>query len=99
MVKCTMEPLRKRLRYRAARRGTKEMDLILNNFANKNLANMNPTQLRAFDDLLAIADPDLENYLKKNLLPPSIKTENHALKTMLQSLKKDYLSGDFAKNV
>ena len=60
---------------------------------------MNPTQLRAFDDLLAIADPDLENYLKKNLLPPSIKTENHALKTMLQSLKKDYLSGDFAKNV
>lgn len=49
----------KRLRLRAWRRGTKEMDLILGRFADAHLAQADDAALSAFESLLAQEDHDL----------------------------------------
>ncbi|MGH6916010.1 MAG: succinate dehydrogenase assembly factor 2, partial [Geminicoccales bacterium] len=54
---------RKRLRYRAWHRGTKEMDLLLGRFADAQLAGMTPAQLDAFEALLCESDPDLYDWI------------------------------------
>ena len=54
---------RKRLRYRAWHRGTKEMDLLLGRFADAQLAGMTRAQLDAFEALLSESDPDLYDWI------------------------------------
>lgn len=49
----------KRMRMRAWRRGTKEMDLILGPYADARLAGMDAETVALFDALLQEADPDL----------------------------------------
>lgn len=55
----TPEARLKRLRLRAWRRGTKEMDLILGPFADDRLASMDPAALDLFEAVLAENDQDL----------------------------------------
>ena len=50
---------RKRLKMRSMRRGTKEMDLILKNFADLNLNLMSELELENFENLLLENDQDL----------------------------------------
>ena len=50
---------RKRLKMRSMRRGIKEMDLILKNFADKNLNLMSELELENFENLLLENDQDL----------------------------------------
>lgn len=57
------DPRRKRLRFRAWHRGTKEMDLILGPFADHWLARMSDSELDAFEVLLTESDPDLYNWV------------------------------------
>lgn len=61
---------RKRLRYRAWHRGTKEMDLLLGRFADAQLAAMTPTQLDAFEALLCESDPDLYDWISGRVPVP-----------------------------
>ena len=49
----------KRLHYRAWRRGTLEMDLLLGRFADARLRAMDEGQLERFDRLLYQPDPDI----------------------------------------
>ena len=49
----------KRLRYRAWRRGTRELDLLLGRFADARLAGWDEGQLRRFAALLERPDPEL----------------------------------------
>ncbi len=49
----------KRLRYRAWRRGTREMDLLLGRFADASLAGWDEGRLRRFSALLERPDPEL----------------------------------------
>ncbi|KPQ07223.1 MAG: hypothetical protein HLUCCA12_07630 [Rhodobacteraceae bacterium HLUCCA12] len=53
----------KRLRMRAWRRGTKEMDLILGPFADTALAGLDPALRARFDALLSKNDHDLYQWL------------------------------------
>ena len=53
----------KRLKLRAWRRGTKEMDLILGGFADRQLAAMDDTSLTHFDALLDEDDQDLYDWV------------------------------------
>lgn len=53
----------KRMKMRAWRRGTKEMDLILGGFADANLADMEKDTLDLFDALLAENDHDLYQWV------------------------------------
>ena len=50
---------RKRLKMRSMRRGIKEMDLILKNFADLNLNLMSELELANFENLLLENDQDL----------------------------------------
>ncbi len=53
----------KRMHMRAMRRGMKEMDIILQAYAEANLASMSDAELDLFDKLLAEYDPDLYQWL------------------------------------
>ena len=54
-----LEIKRKRLKMRSMRRGIKEMDLILKNFADLNLNLMSELELETFENLLLENDQDL----------------------------------------
>lgn len=51
-----LEIRRKKLKFRAWHRGMKEMDIILGNFADRNLDSFEPAQLDDFDALLHVPD-------------------------------------------
>ena len=51
------DPHRKRLRYRAWHRGTKESDIILGTFADAKRAGFSEAELGQFEALLDVADP------------------------------------------
>jgi len=53
----------KRLHYRAWRRGTLEMDLLLGRFADAHLAAMDEGQLGRFSTLLDLPDPDIHAWV------------------------------------
>jgi antitoxin CptB len=57
-----LETRRKRLLWRASRRGIKEMDIIIGGFAEANLSAMDATALDAFEAILDIPDQDLLSY-------------------------------------
>ncbi len=54
---------RRRLRYRAWHRGTKEMDLLLGPFADARLEAMDEAELDRFETLIGEADTDLLKWL------------------------------------
>ena len=54
-----MEIYLKKLLFKASHRGTKEMDIILGSFAEKNLETMNEENLKLFEEILERPDPDL----------------------------------------
>ena len=54
---------RKRARFRAWHRGTREMDLIFGRFADSHLEAMNQHELDEFDNLLEISDIRLTQWI------------------------------------
>ncbi len=54
-----LEPLRKKLLFRAWHRGIREMDLILGRFADTHIAGMEENELEEFAFLLEVFDRDL----------------------------------------
>lgn len=59
----TTENRRKRLKFRAWHRGTREMDLLLGSFADRNLETFSEDQLAQFERILENNDPDLYNWV------------------------------------
>lgn len=55
-----MEERRRKLKFRASRRGFREMDLIMGQFAEQNIGDLSETELGEFERLLAT--PDWEVY-------------------------------------
>ena len=66
----TPETRLKRLRLRSWRRGTREMDLVLGQYADEALAGLDETGLDAFEALLDEADPDLYEWVSGAAAPP-----------------------------
>lgn len=54
---------RRRLRYRAWHRGTREMDMLLGPYADANAERMGMVELEDLEKLLDQADPDLTRWL------------------------------------
>lgn len=79
---------RKRLRLRAWRRGTREMDLILGPYADRHLAAMNTGALAAFDTLLDENDHDLLQWVLGQKAAP---TRHAALVAALAQFTVDTL--------
>ena len=58
-----MDVRRKRAAYRAAHRGTKEMDALVGRYAQAKLPDFDGDGLAGFERLLAIADPTLQAWI------------------------------------
>jgi len=57
------DPRKKRLRYRAWHRGTKESDFILGSFADAYLPGMDELRLADFEVLLDVPDPEIYDWV------------------------------------
>jgi antitoxin CptB len=67
----SIEIRRKRLRFRAWHRGTRETDLLFGGFADRHLATFNSEQLDRLERLLENSDPDLYAWLTRRETTPS----------------------------
>ena len=61
---------RKRILFRAHRRGTKESDLVIGGFAKAHVAEMTADQLDRFEALLERNDPDVLGWVIGIAAPP-----------------------------
>jgi antitoxin CptB len=62
----------KRALYRANHRGTKELDLILGRFAGAETGALSEAELGAFEELLALPDPQIDKWIKGEEPPPGV---------------------------
>lgn len=58
-----IEDKRKRLQFRSWHRGTRELDLIMGTFADRNLSGFSDIALDQYDQILTYPDPDLYNWI------------------------------------
>ncbi len=65
----TLDPEARRLLWRC-RRGMKELDVLLERFARRELPGYVPEQRRTLARLLELPDPDLVDYLLGQAIPP-----------------------------
>ena len=65
------ETARKRLLFRSWHRGTREMDLLLGRFAERNLPAFTPGQLERFEALLEYPDSDIYDWMSGRRTPPA----------------------------
>ncbi len=71
----TIETRRKRLRFRAARRGFKEVDAIFGAFAERHLSELDDCELDLFEALLAVPDHEVYDWLRgAATVPPDLDT-------------------------
>ncbi|MBT5238980.1 MAG: succinate dehydrogenase assembly factor 2 [Rhodospirillaceae bacterium] len=55
---------RKRLKYRATHRGTKEADTIIGGYVTANIQDLSDDQLDALETFLDCPDPDISDWLR-----------------------------------
>ncbi len=77
-----IETRRRRALFRATHRGTKEMDWMLGKYAEAHLSGMDGAMLDEFEQLLSIADPDLNNWI---ITPDLI--ENRAFGPLISAIR------------
>ena len=66
-----LDPRRRRILFRSRRRGLREMDLALGNFADAHLAALGEDELAEFERWLDLPDPDLLGWLTGEATPPA----------------------------
>ena len=66
----TLETRRKRLRFRSWHRGTKELDLLLGRFADRELHKMDAFALDLYEALLQVPEPVIYAWLTGRQSPP-----------------------------
>lgn len=66
-----VEMRRRRAAFRACHRGTKEMDLLMGRFADARLAAMPPEMLAAFERLLLVPDPLVQDMILHPEIAPA----------------------------
>ena len=67
-----LEILKKKLIYRAGHRGTKEMDILLSSFVDKNINLFNEQLLDELDKFLNFEDEVILNYYQYNIINENI---------------------------
>ncbi|PIB25159.1 hypothetical protein BFP76_07060 [Amylibacter kogurei] len=79
----------KRLRLRSWRRGIKEMDLILGNFADQEMANLTDAELDAHESMMAEHDQDLYYWITHpDEIPDEIAPALHKIRSHFLQLSK-----------
>ncbi len=70
-----LDERRRRILFRAWRRGLREMDLVMGQFADANLAAMSEAELDAFERLLDAPDPQVLAWITgEEATPPEFET-------------------------
>tara|TARA_Y200000002_G_C22462693_1_gene571086 strand:+ start:507 stop:764 length:258 start_codon:yes stop_codon:yes gene_type:complete len=67
-----LEILKKRLIYRAGYRGTKEMDILLSSFVNKNINSFDKNLLNELENFLNFEDEILLNFYHYDIVEKEI---------------------------
>ena len=65
-----LDPRRRRLLFRAWRRGLREMDLAMGQFADAELASLGPAELDQFERLLDEPDPNVLSWINGEAVTP-----------------------------
>ena len=68
-----LEILKKRLIYRAGYRGTKEMDILLSSFVNKNIEHFDENLLNELDNFLNFEDDVILNFYNHEIVKNEIE--------------------------
>jgi antitoxin CptB len=79
----SLDPLRKKLLWRATHRGIKEMDIVVGGFAETNLATMNQNEIKLFEDILELSDQDLLGWMTRQSGIPTDQ-DSQLLRRMLR---------------
>jgi antitoxin CptB len=79
----TLDTIRRRLGWRASRRGIKEMDILVGGFAALNLLRMGAEELAAFEAILDIPDQTLLAWFTDQESCP-LRTTNPMLEALLR---------------
>ncbi|MGH1418320.1 MAG: succinate dehydrogenase assembly factor 2 [Hyphomicrobiaceae bacterium] len=64
-----LESRKRRAAYRAAHRGTREMDWLIGKYAKQVLPDMQEAELQRFEMLLAMPDPELQKLIMAPTMP------------------------------
>ena len=83
-IRDALEIFKKKLVYRAAYRGTKEMDILLGSFVNKNIDSFNKNQLIELDKFLNFEDEIILNFYHHNIV------ENQIDKNIISLIFKNF---------
>jgi antitoxin CptB len=67
----SIETRRRRAAWRAAHRGTKELDLLIGGYAQRRLSSMEDPELAEFEEFLAASEPELQSWLLAPEMPLS----------------------------
>ena len=67
-----LEILKKRILYRSAYRGTKEMDILLNSFVKKYINDLTDNQLKQLEIFLNFEDETILNFYNYNIIKNNI---------------------------
>ena len=67
-----LDLFKKKLLYRASYRGSKEMDILLGNFVERNVSNFNLQQLKSLEKFLNLEDETIFNFYKFNKIEQNI---------------------------
>ncbi len=78
-----IEKKRKRLVFRSWHRGTKEMDLLMGTFADRNVQSFGEDEIAQYDEMLNCSDPDLYNWISGRETPPANQMSNVLQKFLL----------------
>ena len=62
-----LESLKKKIKYRASYRGTKEMDLLLSSFVSSIINILSHDELKKLDIFLNFNDEDISNFYLNNI--------------------------------
>jgi antitoxin CptB len=81
----SLEVTRKRLLFRSWHRGTREMDLLLGRFAERNLPTFSSRQIELYEALLEYSDGDLYDWMSGRDQPPAAL--DHDVMKLLMKLK------------
>jgi antitoxin CptB len=79
-----LEILKKRLIYRAGYRGTKEMDILLSSFVNKNINRFDNSLLKELEKFLNFEDEIILNFYQHNII------DNDIDKNEISKIFKDF---------
>lgn len=80
---------RRRLRFRAWHRGTREMDFIMGTFADRHLDTLNEAELDLFERLIDLPDRDLFSWVAGTVEPPPEYRSNLLTRILEIRLKPD----------